>query len=166
MTPAEALGVAVQVAVAIAGFAGVVVAFRTEAVHRWSATDQFRLRLLLGNSVIPLIVSLFGMFMLAIEPQPSGIWRWCSTFNLLIMLPYGIYLGRRTRRIPRTEFPSDAFTRWVFYPLGMMAWLFTFLQVYNVIFLGAFWPLFGLIVFQLFAATIQFVRLILLAHPD
>ena len=114
MTPAEALGVAVQVAVAIAGFAGVVVAFRTEAVHQWSATDNFRLRLLPGSSVIPLIVSLFGMFMLAIEPPPAGIWRWGSGFALLIMFPYGFYLGRLTRRIPPGEFPSDAFTRWVF----------------------------------------------------
>jgi len=166
MTPAEALGVAVQVAVAIAGFAGVVVAFRTEAAHHWSATDKFRLRLLLGNSIVPLILSLFGIFMLAVEPPAPGIWRWCSGFSVLIMFPYGVYLGRLTRGIPPSEFPSDAFTRWVFYPLGMLAWLFTFLQIYNAILLGAFWPFFGLIVFQLSAAIIQFVRLILLAYPN
>jgi hypothetical protein len=33
MEPGEALGIAAQIAVALAGFAGVVVVFRREAVH-------------------------------------------------------------------------------------------------------------------------------------
>ena len=47
---------------------------------------------------------------------------------------------------------------------GAVAWVFTFLQVYNAIFLGAFWPFFAMIAFQLVAAVIQFIRLILLSH--
>jgi hypothetical protein len=35
-----------------------------------------------------------------------------------------------------------------------------------LIFLGAFWPFFAVIVFQLFAALIQFVRLILLPYQS
>jgi hypothetical protein len=37
MQPGEALGVAAQVAVTLAGFAGIVVVFRPESVHRWLA---------------------------------------------------------------------------------------------------------------------------------
>ena len=54
MEPGEALGVAAQIAVALAGFAGVVVVFRREAVHEWSEIDKLRLRLLLANSILPL----------------------------------------------------------------------------------------------------------------
>ena len=48
MEPNEALGIAAQVAVTLAGFAGVVVVFRPEALHQWSALDKFRLQLFLG----------------------------------------------------------------------------------------------------------------------
>ena len=53
MEPGEALGIAAQIAVALAGFAGVVVVFRREAVHEWSGIDKLRLRLLLANSILP-----------------------------------------------------------------------------------------------------------------
>ena len=43
------LSVAAQVAVTLAGFAGIVVVFLTESVHQWSRADRFRLRLLLSN---------------------------------------------------------------------------------------------------------------------
>jgi len=54
MEPGEALSTAAQIAVALAGFASVVVVFRRESVHEWSPVDKFRLRLLLTNSILPL----------------------------------------------------------------------------------------------------------------
>ncbi len=54
MEPGEALSTAAQIAVALAGFAGVVVVFRRESVDEWSPIDKFRLRLLLTNSILPL----------------------------------------------------------------------------------------------------------------
>ena len=64
MEPGEALGIAAQVAVALAGFAGVVVVFRREAVHEWSGIDKLRLRLLLANSIVPLGLSMLGLLLL------------------------------------------------------------------------------------------------------
>ncbi len=162
MEPGEALGTTARVAVALAGFAGVVVVFRTESVHQWSAIDRIRLRLLLGNSVVPLTLCLFGMLLLVLNPAPAGIWRWGSGFASAVLFPYGLILGRSARGISRSEFPSDLTTTLIFYPLFLLAWGFNCLQLYNLIFLGAFWPFFAVIVFQLFAALIQFVRLILL----
>jgi hypothetical protein len=37
------LSIAAQIAVALAGFAGVVVAFRSKSLHDWSHIDKFRL---------------------------------------------------------------------------------------------------------------------------
>lgn len=54
MEPGEALSTAAQIAVTLAGFAGVVVVFRRESVHEWSPIDKFRLRLLLANSILSL----------------------------------------------------------------------------------------------------------------
>src|SRR5215467_15341025 len=78
MEPGEALGIAAQIAVALAGFGGVVVVFRREAVHEWSAVDKLRLRLLLANSILPLCLCMLGLLLLTIKPVPPGIWRWCS----------------------------------------------------------------------------------------
>jgi hypothetical protein len=77
MEPGEALGIATQIAVALAGFAGVVVV-RREAVHEWSDIDKLRLRLLLANSILPLGLSMLGLLLLTVEPMPPGIWKWCS----------------------------------------------------------------------------------------
>jgi len=74
MEPGEALGIAAQIAVALAGFAGVVVVFRREAVHEWAGIDKLRLRLLLANSMLPLGLSMLGLLLLTVEPchQESG----------------------------------------------------------------------------------------------
>jgi hypothetical protein len=63
MQPSEALGIAAQVAVALAGFASVVVVFRRQGVHEWPDIDKFRLRLLLGNSILPLGLSMLGLLL-------------------------------------------------------------------------------------------------------
>src|SRR5437762_11880686 len=91
MEPGEALGVAAQVAVALAGFAGVVVVFRTDSVHEWSLMDKLRLRLLLANSVLPLAFCLFALFLLTMKPPPDAIWRWCSGFAAALLFPFGFY---------------------------------------------------------------------------
>jgi hypothetical protein len=75
LQPDETLGVAAQVAVTLAGFAGVVVVFRPDSVHRWSRLDRFRLRLLLANSIFPLAYSLLAILLLTIKPPPESIWR-------------------------------------------------------------------------------------------
>jgi len=92
MEPGEALGIAAQIAVALAGFAGVVVVFRREAVHEWSGIDKLRLRLLLANSILPLGLSMLGRCCLPSNPchQESGdgaaASRWspfCCSFRQL-----------------------------------------------------------------------------------
>jgi drug/metabolite transporter (DMT)-like permease len=73
--PGEALGIAAQIAVALAGFAGVVVVFRRESVHDSSPIDKVRLRLLLTNSILPLALCMFGLLLLTIKPVPTTIWQ-------------------------------------------------------------------------------------------
>src|ERR1051325_11522031 len=86
MQPGEALDAAAQIAVTLLGFAGIVVVFRPDSVHRWSPLDKLRLRLLLLNSLFPLVYSIFGILLLTIDPPPVWIWRWCSGFVILFGL--------------------------------------------------------------------------------
>src|SRR3954467_11242835 len=88
MEPSEALGVAAQIGVALAGFAGVVVVFRRESVHEWSPLDKLRLRLLLANSILPLGLSMVGLLLLTIKPMPPELWRWSSAMALVVFLMF------------------------------------------------------------------------------
>jgi NhaP-type Na+/H+ or K+/H+ antiporter len=83
MQPSEALSASAQLAVALAGFAGVIVAFRNRSVHEWSKIDKFRLRILLSNSALPFTMSIFAMLLLATRLPEQTTWRWVQ--------PGGVY---------------------------------------------------------------------------
>lgn len=160
MEPNEALGIAAQVAVALAGFAGVVVVFRPQSLHQWSAIDWFRLRLLLHNSICPLAYALFGMLLLTMRPMPLWIWRECSLFGLLFQLPGAIIAFRGSRKLGSAQFTSAS--KALFYALGMLGLASLVLQVINIVKLNLFWPFFLSIFMHLLAAMLQFARMVLL----
>jgi hypothetical protein len=162
MEPGEALGIAAQIAVTLAGFAGVVVVFRREAVHEWSAVDKLRLRFLLGNSILPLSLCLLGMLLLTIKPVPVGIWRWCSGTAFLVSLLFAITSTRNFRHLDARQVQRDRATRFVFSLFGILGTAAIVLQLCDAVFLGAFWPFFTGIVFQVITALFQFARMILL----
>lgn len=162
MEPGEALSTAAQIAVALAGFAGVVVVFRRESVHDWTPIDKFRLRLLLINSILPLALCVIGLLLLTIKPVPVAIWRWCSGFAAVIVLPFAITTSRNFRRLDRQQLQSALATGSAFYLFGIMGTAALLLQFFNIAILDAFWPFFTGIVVYLLAAMFQFARIILI----
>ena len=162
MEPGEALGIAAQIAVTLAGFAGVVVVFRRESIHEWSPADKLRLRLLLTNSILPLVFCMTGILLLTIRPLPTGIWRWCSGFALVVSVLFAIPMTKMFRRLDLRQIQTGRVTRLVFYLFGTLGIAANLLQLYNAAVLGAFWPFFCGIVVQLLTGTFQFARMILL----
>ena len=160
MEPNEALGIAAQVAVALAGFAGVVVVFRPQSLHQWAAVDRFRLRLLLHNSICPLASALFAMLLLTIKPTPLWVWRECSLFGLLFQMPGAIVAFRSSTKLGSKEFKATSKT--LFYALGLLGTASLVLQVINIVKLNLFWPFFLSIFMHLIAAMLQFARMVLL----
>jgi hypothetical protein len=160
MSPGEALDVAAQVAVTLAGFAGIVVVFRPQSMHEWSALDRLRLRLLLANSALPLVAALFGILLLTIEPPPLAIWRWCSGFVLLLMIPFIAANWGGVRRLPARE--HEQLNRMLFYSLAVLGTAGLVLQLINLIWWNRFWPFFAALFIYLVAAIAQFVRFVLL----
>jgi hypothetical protein len=161
MTPSEALGITAQVAVALAGFAGVVVVFRSGSVHNWSAIDKFRLRLLLANSLFPLVFCLFASVLLTVNPPPVAIWRWSSGFTLLLLLVFASVTQGGFRFLPEQLKEKDA-SRLIFYPAAVLGTATMLFQLYNIAILNLFWPFYAAIVFQLVVAMVQFARFIIL----
>ena len=160
MQPSEALGIAAQVAVTLAGFAGVVVVFRPESVHRWSALDKYRLQLLLSNSTLPLVDALFGLFLLTLDPPPASIWRLCSAAGFAAQLVLIVSTGSPRRRMSPVEIQS--MNRSMFYGIASLGIAALALQVINFALWNRFWPFFALILMHLLAALVQFVRMVLL----
>ena len=160
MEPSEALSTAAQIAVALAGFASVVVVFRRESVHEWSPVDKFRL--LLTNSILPLAFCMIGLVSLTIKPAPPGIWRWCSGSALVILLPFTITTTKSFRRLNPQQLKNAHFSLFPFYLFVVLGTGGILLQLCNIAILNRFWPVFTGIVIQLLAAMFQFARIILL----
>ena len=166
MEPGEALSTAAQIAVALAGFAGVVVAFRSRSLHEWSPLDRYRLWLLLGSALLPLFTCLFGMLLLTIKPAPLSIWRWGSGFWLLMVVPFSFLTRRRLRELGPAAIKDLGTYRYLFFTVGGAGTTVGLLQVYNVLVPGVFWLFYSAIVFQVAIGTLQFARMILLPpHP-
>jgi hypothetical protein len=162
MEAGEALSVAAQIAVTLAGFAGVVVAFRSGRLHEWSLLDRFRLWLLLSNALVPLFCCLFGMLLLTIKPTPPSIWHWCSGFSALLIVFFGFLSRRRQAQLGPTEIKELGTHRYLFYLLGILGMAVGFLQAYNALVSGVFSLFYAAIIFQLAVGSLQFARMILL----
>jgi hypothetical protein len=161
VAPDSALGIAAQIAVALAGFAGVVTAFRAQSIHEWEALDRLRLRLLLINSILPLALALFGLTLLSVQPPPNEIWRWCSGTALAVTLPGMWNVGQMMRSFAPAELAARQVHRAGFRFFGTLGTLSILAQIYNVAVLNAFWPFFTGIAVTLLAAMFQFMLMIL-----
>jgi hypothetical protein len=162
MTPGDALSIAVQVAVALAGFTGVVVVFGSAAVHEWRPLDKLRLRLLLTTSTLPLALSLLAILLLTTGLREDAIWRIVSAVSVCVFSTAGFVVQRKFRRLGSVEVSRLPGTRVVFYSTGLTGATTMVLMIYNVFALGAFWPFFSAIVISMLASVLQFVRLIVL----
>jgi hypothetical protein len=115
MEPGETLGIAAQIAVALAGFAGVVVVFGRVSAHEWSPIDKFRLRQLLTNSILPLVLCMIGLLLLAIRPALGGVWRWCSGVAFVILLQFSVGSVKAFRRFDLQKLQRPVVSRSFFF---------------------------------------------------
>lgn len=162
MEPGDALSTAAQIAVALAGFAGAVVAFRRGSLHDWPQLDKYRLWLLLGNSIAPLCCCLVGLLLLTIEPRPASIWRWCSAVSLLVTVPFGVVSRQRQLKLGPAVIAEMGTFRYVYYLFGLLGAVIVLLQIYNAAVSGVFFLFYAAIVFPLAIGALQFARMILL----
>lgn len=167
MEPHIALVASAQVSIAIAGFAGVVAAFRSESVHNWGVVERFWLRLQLLNSILPLAFCLFGLLSLSVAPVSSTTWRYCSGIAAVCLLPYAVMIIKNLIRFAPGQLQAAGGRKFISYTLFVLLTAVCILQVWNAVTLGAFWAFFGAIVALLLGAMYQFVRLILTPQqPD
>ena len=161
MEPSFALAASAQLAVAIAGFAGVVAVFRSQSVHDWGPVEKFWLRLLLTNSILPFVLSMFGLFFLSIADATPTTWRWCSGFTAALLIPYAIMILRNLAGFAPGQLEAAGGTRLSSHALFILLAAVCLLQLLNFLVLAAFWPFFGATIALLMGAVYQFLHLVL-----
>jgi hypothetical protein len=159
---ADMLGVAAQVAVTLAGFAGVVVVFGSGAVHEWSPVDRFRLRLMLSAASVSLAFCLAGLLLSAADLASATVWSASSAIIVVVVLPGFVANLKTFRKFSGGELAATAASKLTFYSISSAGIGVFLLQIYNVLVLQAFWPFFAAIVLGILASTVQFARLILI----
>ena len=87
----SALGSLIEVAIALAGFSGIVAAVGRRGAGHWSPVDQLRLRILLTAAGAALAFA-FLPFLLIDVMDPSLVWRSCSGVHATFV--FGILLYR------------------------------------------------------------------------
>src|SRR5205807_1973327 len=162
MQPSEALSTSAQVAVTLAGFAGVVVAFRNRSVHEWSKIDKFRLRILLTNSAIPFMASIIAMVLSTTTLDSARVWQLCSIITFVMIVNVAGIVSRGYGRFSRAEFAAAGGSRIAFFSSSVVGIAVTLLQLYNAIALKTFWPFFAAIATLLVLGMLQFIRLVLI----
>jgi hypothetical protein len=75
---ATVLNTLAEVAITLAGFSGVVVAFRLRGAHSWSPTELRVLWLLIGDSFLVLFFSLLPFPMAIANWSHDAIWGFCN----------------------------------------------------------------------------------------
>jgi len=161
MEPSAALSASAQIAVAIAGFAGIVAVFRSGSVHEWGPVEKFWLRLLLTNSIVPLAFSMVGLLLLTVAPVQTSLWRWCSAIAAGFLFPYAAMIIKNLVRFAPGQLSAAGGTSLTSYGLFALLIAVCLLQLFNVAAMGAFWPFFVAIVAMLLGAMYQFVRLVI-----
>ena len=112
------------------------------------------------NSALPLGLSMFGMLMLSVDPAPASVWRWCSGVAFVAEVTVFAFMPSPRRRLSGPDL--QAVNKWLFYGIGLIATAAAALQVINFAVWNRFWPFFVAVFVHLFAALVQFLRLILL----
>ena len=149
-----------QIAVTLAGFAGVVVVFNKQAAHEWSRADRFRLQLMLLSSAVPLTLCLAGMLLLTTEIPAQRVWALCSALAFVVAITYGFIFTRTFLHFRRGELKSAGARKVTFFITVAIGCILILLQLYNAVLLTAFWPFFAIIVSGILTATLEFALLI------
>lgn len=166
MDPHIFLIASAQIAVAIAGFAGVVAAFRDRSVHTWGEVERFWFRLLLLNSTLSLGLSIIGLFFIVLPSAWGLTWRSASGIAALILIPYAVMIIKNLLGFAPGQLKAAGGGKIISYFLIILLVVVCILQVWNVLAVPVFWPYYGAVVALLLGSMYQFVRLVLPPPPE
>ena len=147
-----------ELAVALAGFSGVVVVFGSRTEGAWHPGDKLRLGFLIESSLTAAGFALLALLLLYTFPESPGIsWKSVSVLWSLYML-WSLYSSHV--RIHLNSEKHDDIDRLANALVTLIFFALILLQIGNFVIWQEFWPLLAALCFNLAGAAMQFARLI------
>ncbi len=157
MDATATLEVFAEIAIAIAGFSGVVSAFSGSTGSKSTELDRVRLNMLLQNSLVTAFFSLLPLVLFSTSLEVERIWGVTSGCWLIYTAANLFALGRRIRRMGPA---LDGMSRPLLSLSFSVSALIVVLQAFNVAVLCLAWPHLAALLWGLMTASIFFVRLV------
>ena len=157
--PQATLAIFAEVAVALAGFSGIVIAFGRRATRALTALEQRRLSNLFMLSGLVLVVSLLNLSLLHLAAlEQRHLWMGCSALIFVIVSPWLLIDTIRLRRLEAAE--RDEVKLLILVPFNTVGIAVLALQLFNLFSLQAPWPVFLALVVAIGGAFQQFILLV------
>lgn len=137
MNSASFLAAVIDIALAIAGFAGIVAAVRQRRIAHWPKEQLILLQILFTASAAAIVLSLMPSFLVEAGASTVNVWK-ISSGALACWIAGALYFRLRQSKAIGIPMQIPVHVR----ALGIPS---VFLQIYNIAVLGQAWPfLFGL----------------------
>ena len=146
-----------EIAVALAGFTGVVVAFGSRSQGAWHAGDRLRLAFLLEASLSAAGFALLGLLLFSTQLSSAVAWSLSSLAWSAYML-LSLFTARQAIKRNHTE--HGDVDRWSNRITGMVFMLMIAAQICNALWWQEFAPFLAAVILNLVGAAMQFARLI------
>jgi hypothetical protein len=153
-----------EIAVALAGFTGVVVVFGSRSEGSWESGDRLRLSFMLESSLTAGGFALLTLVLLQVFEDSAAIALATASLLWALFMPWSLYSShRRISESSRKHGDIDQFSNRLIFAIFS---LLIVVQVGNVIIWTEFAPLLAALCFNLAGAAMQFSRLIQSAFRD
>jgi hypothetical protein len=163
--PHDTLSIFAEVAISLAGFSGIIIAFGRRSSGTLTPLELRRLSNLFVLSGFVLISSLLGTSLLYIQSiAPTTLWSAGSAMAFLLVTPWLIMDWRKISKLEGEE-RADV-KPYVIYPFNFLAVVVLLLQIANVFIIGESWPFFLALVIAITFAFQQFILLIRMGYSD
>ena len=163
--PHDTLSIFAEVAVALVGFSGIIIAFGRRSLGSMTALELRRLQNLFVSSGVVLFFSLLCNALLHVESLAAAhLWRGASTV-FFVFTTYWLLVD--WRKVSRLEPAQRAEVKpYVLYPFIGAGIAVLLLQLANVFVLGVAWPFLIGLVFGLAFAFQQFLLMVRMGFRD
>ena len=156
---AELLVVA-QIAIVLAGFAGVVAAYEFKDLTSGTRGDALGLALIVHCGLLDALVAILPLAIYSLGVSEQTTWRIGSGIHSVNYLVYFLYVFTHLRKIHIRKPATMAFFV-VLFALGLTTFIVNLLNTLNVGYHGEFGPFFVGCIFPLLIAGYMFARLVL-----
>jgi len=130
------LAAVVDVAIGIAGFAGIVAAIRQRRLSNWPPDQLMLLQILFIASAASIVAGILPAFLMETGIKPNYVWKMCSGVLIFWLIGAPLFRVRQSKALGvKQQIPKHVLV-WAFVSI--------ILQCYNIATTGMAWPyLFG-----------------------